>query len=81
MVSPTTALNRDTVPIRDDIEPVGESLKYVEDEEREESFELDIPIIETNLKNPMRRAEQEREDCGHAVYRIGVCCLCQRSLC
>ena len=25
-----------------------------------------------NLKNPMRRAEQEREDCAHAVYRNGV---------
>ena len=26
-------------------------------------------LVETNLKNPMSRSEQEREDCGHAVYR------------
>ena len=25
--------------------------------------------VEMNLKNPLSRAEQEREDCGHAVYK------------
>ena len=28
----------------------------------------------------MRRAEQEREDCGHAVYRNG-CAVCFRGRC
>ena len=31
--------------------------------------------IEMILKNPMSRAEQEREDCGHAVYR-NWCAAC-----
>ena len=31
-------------------------------QEEEESLESEIPTVETNLKNPMSRAEQERED-------------------
>ena len=46
---------------------MGESLTNVEEEE-EESLESEISTVETNLKNPVRRAEQEREDSGHAVY-------------
>ena len=62
-------MNRDTVPIGDDVEPVeGESLTDVEEEET--SLEPVLPTVETNPKNPIRRAEQEREDCGHAVYSV-----------
>ena len=41
LVSPTTTLNRDAVPIGDDIEPVGESRAGVEtgyEEEEEEEL-------------------------------------------
>ena len=74
LVSPIKTLNRDAVPIGDDIEPVGESRVDVETGyEEEESLESEIPTVETNLKNPMSRAEQEREGGGHAFLTgIGV---------
>ena len=53
----------------DDIEPAGNC-----------PWNSEIPTIETNPKNPMRRAEQEREDCGHAVYR-NWCVVCVRGRC
>ena len=65
-----TTLNRDVVPIGDDIESVGESRADGETRnEEEESLESETPSVEMNPKNPMSRAEQEREDRGHAVYR------------
>ena len=66
----------------DDIEPVGESRADVEigNEEEEESLEAEISTVETNLKNPMRRVEQEREDSGHAINRNG-CTVCIRGRC
>ena len=68
LVRPTTTLNRDAVPIGDDIEPMEESRADVEtgneEEEEEESLEPVIPTVETNPKDPISRAEQEREDCG-----------------
>ena len=33
-----------------------------------------------NPKNPMREAQQEREDCGHVVYR-NWCVVCVRGRC
>ena len=47
---------------------------------KKEALEPEIRRVETNLKNPMRKAEQEQEDCGHAVYRIG-CSVCIRGRC
>ena len=66
----------------DDIEPVGESRADVEtgNDEEEESLESEIPTVETNPKNLMRKAQQEREDCGHAVYR-NWCAVCVRDRC
>ena len=77
LVSPMTTLNRDAVPIGDDIEPVGESRVDVEtgNEEDEESFEVELPTVEVIQKNPMSGAQQEHEDCGHAVYR-NWCAAC-----
>ena len=77
LVSPMTTLNRDAVPIGDDIESVEESDVDVEmgHEEDEYSLESETPTVETNLKTPMSRSEQEREDCGHAVYR-NWCAAC-----
>ena len=40
-----------------------------EEEEEDKSLEPEIPTVETNPKNLMRKEQQEREDCGHAVYR------------
>ena len=43
-------------------EQVGESRVDVEtgyEEEEEESLESEIPTVETKMKNPMSRAEQE----------------------
>ena len=69
LASPTTTLNRDAVPIGDDIE-VEESRRDVETgNEEEESQEEGIPTFEVIYKNPISTAEQEHEDCGHAVYR------------
>ena len=48
--------------------------------EEEESSESEVPTVETNLKNLMRKAQQEREDCGHAVYR-NWCAVCVRGRC
>ena len=43
------------------------------EDEEEEALEAEIPTVETNLKKPMRRAEQEREDCGTCyLQRIDV---------
>ena len=80
--SPTTTLSRDTVPIGDDIEPVGESRAGVEmgNEEEEEASESEIPAVGTNPKNLMMKAPQEREDCGHAVHK-NWCVVCVRSRC
>ena len=47
LASPSTTLNRDAVPIGDDIEPVGESHTDVE-EEQEHFLEPEIPTVETN---------------------------------
>ena len=69
-VSPMKTLNRDVAPTGDDMEPMGESRADVETgNEEEESRVAEIPTVEMNPKNPMSRAEQEHEDCGHAVYR------------
>ena len=47
LVSPTTTLNRDAVPIGDDIEPVEESRVDVETgNEEEESLEEGIPTFD-----------------------------------
>ena len=48
LVSPTTTLNREAVPIGDDIEPVKESCAGVEmgNEEDEESLEVRILTFE-----------------------------------
>ena len=63
LVSPMTTLNRDAVPIGDDIEPVEESRVDVETgyEEEEEFFKSEIPTVETNLKNPMSRADKNEK--------------------
>ena len=53
LASPMTTLNRDAVPIGDDIESVGESRVDVETGYEEESLEEGIPTFEA------RRAEQE----------------------
>ena len=74
---------RDAVQIGNDIEPVRESRADVEignEEEAEESLEAEIPTVETNPKNLMRKAQQEREDCGHAVYRNWYA-VCVRGRC
>ena len=65
------------MPTGDDTEPVGESRADVEtgNEEGEESLESGIPTVEKNPKNLMRKAQQEREDCGHAVCR-NWCAVC-----
>ena len=69
-MSPTTTLSRDAVHIGDDIEPVGESrADVVIGNEEEESLESELSTVETNPKNLMRKAQQEREECGHAVDR------------
>ena len=76
LVSTMTTLNRDAVPIGDDIESMEESRVDIETgNQEEESSESEISKVETNLKNPGSRAEQEREDCGHAVYR-NWCVVC-----
>ena len=50
-------------------------------EEQEESLEADIPTVdELNQKIPMSRAEQDHEDCGHAVYRTW-CVVCVKDRC
>ena len=57
LVSPTTTLSRDAVPIGDGIEPVGETPADVQmGNEEEESLESEIPAVETNQKNLMRKA-------------------------
>ena len=76
LVSPTTTLNRYAITIGDDIEPVGESLTNVEEEE---SLEPEILTVETNLKDPMSRTRTRRL-CTSCLQEL-VCCLCQRSLC
>ena len=76
-MSQTTTVNRDTVPIGDDIEPVGGISCRCR---REKTLEPELPAVETNPKNPIRRAEQEREDCGHAVYR-NWCLVCVERCC
>ena len=49
---------------------MGESRADVEARNKEEeSLEEGIPTVEMNPKNPMSRAKQEHEDCGHTVYR------------
>ena len=59
--------------IGDDIEPVGDSHTDLEprheEGEEEEALELEIPTVETNLKNLERRAQPVREDGGQAVHR------------
>ena len=76
-----TTLSRDAVPIGDDTEPVGEPRVDVEiGYEEEEDLESEIPTVETNPKDPMRKAQQEREDCGHAVYRHW-CAVCVKGRC
>ena len=79
---PTTTLNRDAVPIGDDIEPVGESRVDVEtgNEGEEKSLEVGIPTFEVLQKNLTSREEQEVEDCGHAVYR-SWCVACVKDRC
>ena len=65
-----TTLNRDAVPIGDDIEPVGQSRVDVETgKEEDEALEAEVPRVSVDPKNPMSRAEQEHEDCGKAVCR------------
>ena len=61
---------------------MGESRADVETrhEEEDESLESEIPAVESNPKNLMRKAQQEREDCGHAVYR-NWCAVCVRGRC
>ena len=61
---------------------MGESRADVEtgNEEEEESSERGIPTVETNPKDLKRRAEPEREDRGHAVYR-NWCAICVRGGC
>ena len=74
LVSPTTTLNREAVPIGDDIEPVGGSRVDVDTQnEEEESQEAGILKFEVIQKKPTSRQERELEDCGHSVHtRIGV---------
>ena len=69
-----TTLNRDAVPIGDDIEPVEESRVDVETgyEEEEESLKSEIPTVETNLKNPMRRADKNEKIVDLLFTGIGV---------
>ena len=52
---------------------MGGSLTDVEEEEI--SLKPGIPTFETRPKKPIRRAEQEREDCGHVVYRNWNACV------
>ena len=60
LTSPTKSLNRDVVPLGDDIEPIGESRADVGMgiEEDEEPLEF---------KSPTNREKQEHDDSGHAV--------------
>ena len=50
---------------------MGESRADVEigNEEEKEPLESEVPTVETNPKCLMRRGQQEREDCVHAVCR------------
>ena len=64
LVSPTTTLNRDAVPIGDDIDPVVESRVDVETGNEE-----GIPTFKVIQKNPPSREERELEECGHSVHR------------
>ena len=61
---------------------MGESRAGVETghEEEDESLDSEIPAVESNPKNLMRKAQQEREDCGHAVYR-NWCAVCVTGRC
>ena len=79
--SPITILNRDALPIGDDIEPVEESRVDVETgNEEEESLEEGLTTFEMIQKNPTGGKEQELEDCGHAVYR-SWCVVCVEDRC
>ena len=79
-MSVTTILNRDAVPIGDDIEPVGESRVDVKTgNEEEESPEDGITTFQMIEKNPMSR-EQDLEDCGHADY-MSWCVVCVKDRC
>ena len=81
LVSPTITLNRDAVPIGDDIEPVGESREDVETgNDEEESLEEGITTFEVIQKNLTSREEQVLEDCGHADYR-SWCVVCVKDRC
>ena len=76
LVSPTTTLNRDVVPIGDNIEPVEESRVDVETGNEE----VGIPTFEVIQKSPMSGEEQELEDGGHAVHR-SWCAACVKDRC
>ena len=69
-VRPTTTLNRDGVPIGDDIEPVRESRVDVETGNEEESLEDGIPTFEMIQKNPTSREKQEHEVSGHVLLSV-----------
>ena len=56
---------------------MGESLTDVEEEK---SLEPEVHFVEKNLKNLMRKAEPEREDCGHAIYG-NWCAVCVKGRC
>ena len=60
LASPTKTLNRDAVPIGDDIEPAEESRVDVKtgNEEEEEPLEAEIPRVRLNPKNPTSREKQ-----------------------
>ena len=77
-----TTLNRDAVPIGDDIESVGKSCADVDmgKEEDEDPLETEIPKVMMNPKNPTSREKQEHEDSGHAVCRswCAACVECRR---
>ena len=71
LVSRTTTLNRDAVPIGE------ESRADVEmgNGEDEEPLEAEIPRVRMNSQNSTSREKQEHEDSGHTVYR-SWCAAC-----
>ena len=78
-MSPTTTVNRDTVPMGDDIEPVVcESRADVEEEE--ESLEPELPTVETNPKNPIKSRTRTRRLWTCCLQEL-VSCLCRTPLC
>ena len=70
LVSPTSTLNRDAVPMVMTSSQCGESRVDVKTgNEEEESLEVGLLTLEVFQKNPTRREVRELEDCGYPVHK------------